>query len=112
MPRKRRESDEGAGRGGAPSRRAPLYAVLARELLRHLGNPLPEVAGVGEVGLGRAPDPGGDRHAVAAGHEHGRGGVVRRDEVAAEHDPVRSLEVRLRGRSPGASELGNTPLQE
>lgn len=36
MPRKRRDSDEQAGRGEV-SRRAPMYAVLARELLRHLG---------------------------------------------------------------------------
>ncbi len=51
MPRRRRDREEQVVGGGfgreAPSRRAPLYAVLARELLRHLGEPPAQVASVG-----------------------------------------------------------------
>ena len=53
MPRRRRDRDEDGPGGeferGAQGRRAPLYAVLARELLRHLGDPLAQVARVGEL---------------------------------------------------------------
>jgi hypothetical protein len=52
MPRKRRDSDEDSERGAA-SRRAPIYAVLARELLRHLGDTLPGVLAPGRGDRGR-----------------------------------------------------------
>lgn len=67
MPRKRRDSDEDSERGAA-SRRAPMYAVLARELLRHLGDTLPGVASAGRGEPGRTValrGDGADRSGVA-----------------------------------------------
>lgn len=100
MPRKRRDSDEDSERGAA-SRRAPMYAVLARELLRHLGDTLPGVASAGRGDPGRTAALRGDGHA-------GRSGVAEDGTERAERRIISAVRV-LRGGDVDGGQAATAP---
>jgi hypothetical protein len=111
MPRKRRDSDEDSERGAA-SRRAPIYAVLARELLRHLGDTLPGVLAPGRGDRGRtlalvgasklAPEP-----QPVGSVEEARAALLRGPRLVSDAlDPSDDLHAELPARAAGSRDHG------